>query len=154
MPGYYHIPRYFDLYQTSLNYFHIILGTCAPNPAACFCCSHRTCTLSRARGAGSRAGGEQTRPAIPRATSPPLSAGQRHGLSPGAAVAPSLPALRRGAEGRQARHPGTLIFFRPRARVPTPASIKLGYIKQTNRRHLPIITPDTSPDKRRCQGLR
>lgn len=57
-------------------------------------------------------------------------------------------ALRRGAEGRQARRPGTLIFFRPRVWMPTPASIKLGYIKQTNRRHLPIITPDTSPDKR------
>lgn len=58
------------------------------------------------------------------------------------------PALRRGAEGRQARCPGTLIFFRPRVRMPTLASIKLGYIKQTNRRHLPVITPDTSPDKR------
>lgn len=58
------------------------------------------------------------------------------------------PALHRGAEGRRARRPGTLIFFRPRVRMPTPASIKLGYIKQTNRRHLPIITPDTSPDKR------
>lgn len=58
------------------------------------------------------------------------------------------PALRRGAEGRQAQRPGTLIFFRPRVRMPTPASIKLGYIKQTNRRHLPVITPDTSPDKR------
>lgn len=34
MPGYYHIPRYSDLYQTTLNYFHIILGTRAPNPAA------------------------------------------------------------------------------------------------------------------------
>lgn len=114
VPGYYHIPRYFDLYQTTPNYFHIILGTCAPNPAACFCCSHRTCTPSRARGAGSRAAGEQTGPAIPRATSPPLSAGPRRGLSP--ELRWHLPCRLCGGEPRAGR-PGTPARLFSSARV-------------------------------------
>lgn len=76
MPGYNHIPCYTDLYQTTLNYFHIILGTCAPNPAACFWYSHSTCTRSRA---GSRGGGEQTHL---KGHLPSLSSSPGCGLSP------------------------------------------------------------------------
>lgn len=46
VPGYYHTPCYSDLHQTTPNYFHRTLGTCAPNTAACFWYSHSTCTGS------------------------------------------------------------------------------------------------------------
>lgn len=140
MPGYYHIPRYFDLYQTTPNYFHIILGTCAPNPAACFCCSHRTCTPSRARGAGSRAAGEQTRPATPRATSPPLSAGPRRGLS--RSCGGTFPAGRaegsRGQAGPAPRH----AYFLPPACAGANSGVHKTGLHQTDQppaspRHYP-----------------
>lgn len=42
------------MYQTTLNYFHIILGTCALNPAARFWYSHSTCAGSPAPEPGER----------------------------------------------------------------------------------------------------
>lgn len=138
------------MYQTTLNYFHIILGTRSLSPAALLLMLPQHLHMlpsSRAVAVGSRHDLPAQGAPFPPFNSPGDSPRPRAEPQNGGWHLPQA-ALRRGAEGRQARRPGTLIFFRPRVRMPTPASIKLGYIKQTNRRHLPIITPDTSPDKR------
>lgn len=157
------IYHYSDLYQTVLNDIPIVLGTRTPNPATCFPYSCRSRAGSqalrpRSGQGGSCRGWERARPAVPWDTalavslsSPFNSNGWTHAEAGPQGPWPASPPVRpseRGAEGRQAQRPGTLVFFRPRVWMPTLASIKPGYIKRTNRRHLPVITPDTSPDKR------
>lgn len=160
---------YSALYQTVLDYFRTVLSTHALNPATCFWYSHRTWAGSGVLEPCSRQGGgcpgwEKAQPADPRdaaARRYPFLPVLLPGWQPRAADRPvwtqsprdcgrhhPWPVTGEGGRGRPAQHPGTLIFFRPRVQMPTPSSIKPGYIKRTNCRHLPVITPDTSPNKR------